>query len=164
MGYCERGLQQIKTTQTLQVQMIHLSSHDNGSAPSGSAMTHGMHANTRTDPLHNQKPELTGNCVAQCTTSEPVLESRSTTSSLITRESHFFLYSVSNWGKGERKGKVLNIARRGFALVFVLCERTHKHTHTRAPKDSKHAGCARALNTRASWQEHTTNASHRDQR
>lgn len=124
MGYCGQGLDQIKTTQTPQVQMIHSSTHDKGSALNGNAT-----AQTRTDPFARQKkPALTGKCVAQCTTSEPVLESLSTTSSLITSESHFFLYSVSNWGKGERKGKVLNIARRGFALVFVLS--THTYTHT----------------------------------
>ncbi|KAF4796638.1 hypothetical protein TURU_082414 [Turdus rufiventris] len=40
---------------------------------------------------------LTGNCVTQCTSSEPVAGSRSTTSSLSTSESHFFRYSVSSW-------------------------------------------------------------------
>lgn len=92
---------------------------------------------------HSRKPVLTGKCVAQCTTSEPLLESRSTTSSLITSESHFFLYSVSNWGKGESKGKVLNIASRGSRLVFVLCVHTRTHTHRLRKGTEYHSGLAR---------------------
>lgn len=51
---------------------------------------------------------LTGKYVAQCTISDPVLVSLSTTSSLITRASHFFRYSVSSW-----RDKMEGTVRRG---------------------------------------------------